>query len=165
VALAFALAAIVLGMLPWLAALTWTQSETQSAQDHTNDLRMQSYQASAEGWTRDIYTAALSGKMPALIGRGDKGFAASDAMLLGLAASVKADGISDWRLDLPDSQAVTLSGGSANVAVPVVESSPTGGRRVVLHFHVVDPRLGTVKPDEAWSLMGIDREPGVGFAK
>jgi uncharacterized membrane protein len=167
VALAFVLAAIVVGIvwLPTLALFSWKQSETQSAQDHTNDLRMQSYQASAEGWTRDIYTAALSGKMPALVGRGDKGFTASDAVLLGLAASVKADGVSDWRLDLADSQAVTLSGGSANVAVPVVESLPTGGRRVVLHFHVVDPRFGTVKPDEAWSLTGIDREPGVGFAK
>lgn len=159
VALGFALLAVIAGVTwaPALGQVAWMQSQTFDARMNTDDLRMQLYQAAAEGWTRDLYTAALGGTMSAFIDNGDKGFSAKEGLLAGLASSLKADRVTGWRLGLGGDVSVKLSGDSADVVVPVVEVTPTGERNVMIGFHVVDPQGESKGFDQTWSLTSIDR--------
>jgi hypothetical protein len=165
IAASLALAAL-LGGLAWLPALAVIGSGQQQATETAyryDEARQQAYQATAEGFTRDLYAATLGEPVAATayLARGDKGYAAADKTLSDFFARSQAEKVSAWTFGLADVPAVRLdpeAADRATVAIPVIETTPQGDRVVTLRFIVIDPQSNSSGADESWTLAAIDRD-------
>lgn len=143
-----------------VAASAMHAQAARTAQEdaHLSELRIQAYQASAQGWVRDAYAAALAGTMDSLLERGDRGFevtAESAQMLRGFARSVMETNVRSWEFaksqDQPD---VTLdpTGDHSTVRIRVTESTYVSRRTMVFFFTVKDPQGASFGADQSWTL-------------